>query len=90
MKDAPVLLLAEANSALDNESEQLVQKGIEALMEGRTTLVVAHWQSTIEKAGWIYVLENGSAREKGTRENLMQTSGVYSGLFNMGKDAAAL
>ena len=89
VKDAPVLLLDEATSALDNESEQLVQKGIEALMEGRTTLVVAHRLSTIEKADWIYVLENGSVREEGTHENLMKTSGVYSGLVNRGKTAEA-
>lgn len=64
VRNAPILLLDEATSALDAESEQLVQKGIEALMGGRTTLVVAHRPSTIEKADKIYVLENGKVCEK--------------------------
>ena len=52
-------------------------------------MVVEHRLSTIEKAGWIYVLETSSVREEGTHENLMQISGVYSGLVNMGKQSNA-
>ncbi len=71
IRNAPILLLDEATSALDSESEQLVQKGIEALMGGRTTLVVAHRLSTIEKADMIYVISGGKVCEQGRHTELM-------------------
>ena len=60
LKNAPILILDEATSALDSESERQVQAGLEALMQGRTTLVIAHRLSTIENADRIVVLEQGS------------------------------
>ncbi len=77
LRNAPILLLDEATSALDSESEQLVQKGIEALMGGRTTLVVAHRLSTIEKADRIYVMEGGKVCEQGGHHELMEQNGMY-------------
>ena len=83
IKDAPILLLDEATSALDLESEQLVQKGIEALMGGRTTLIVAHRLSTIEKADTIYVMAGGRVCEKGRHTELMEQKGIYRRLVNL-------
>ena len=83
IRNAPVLLLDEATSALDAESEQLVQKGIEALMGGRTTLVVAHRLSTIEKADIIYVIEGGKVCEKGRHAELMEQHGKYRKLVEL-------
>ena len=83
IRNAPILLLDEATSALDTESEQLVQKGIEALMGGRTTLVVAHRLSTIEKADVIYVIERGKVCEKGRHAELMERNGVYRKLVEL-------
>lgn len=92
VRNAPILLLDEATSALDAESEQLVQKGIEALMGGRTTLVVAHRLSTIEKADMIYVLENGTVCEKGRHAELLERDGRYKKLVELtrnGKECGA-
>lgn len=80
IRNAPVLLLDEATSALDSESEQLVLKGIEDLMGGRTTLVVAHRLSTIEKADMIYVIEGGKVCEEGRHAELVEQGGVYGRL----------
>ncbi|HRW09663.1 MAG TPA: ATP-binding cassette domain-containing protein, partial [Caldilineaceae bacterium] len=63
LKDAPLLLLDEATSALDSEAETLVQAALQTLMQGRTTIAVAHRLSTVEHADCIYVLENGSIVE---------------------------
>lgn len=83
IRNAPILLLDEATSALDSESEQLVQKGIEALMGGRTTLVVAHRLSTIEKADIIYVISGGKVCEQGRHTELMEQGGVYKRLVEL-------
>ena len=83
IRNAPILLLDEATSALDSESEQLVQKGIEALMGGRTTLVVAHRLSTIEKADMIYVISGGKVCEQGRHTELMEQNGVYQRLVEL-------
>ncbi|MBN1372859.1 MAG: ABC transporter ATP-binding protein [Anaerolineaceae bacterium] len=84
LKNAPILLLDEATSALDSESEQVVQQALEVLMEGRTTLVVAHRFSTILHADSIYVVEDGRLVEQGTHEELMELdSGVYRNLFDI-------
>jgi ABC-type multidrug transport system fused ATPase/permease subunit len=85
IKDAPLLFLDEATSALDAESEGLVQKGLEALMGGRTTLVVAHRLSTIEKADMIYVFQNGKICERGKHHELMGNNGVYKRLVALSK-----
>jgi subfamily B ATP-binding cassette protein MsbA len=83
LKDAPVLLLDEATSALDTESERAVQAALEALMRGRTTIVIAHRLSTVEKADRIVVLAEGRIVESGTHRQLVSAEGVYAGLHRL-------
>src|SRR4029453_2813957 len=71
LRDAPLLLLDEATSALDAESEQLVQQALERLMEGRTTLVIAHRLATVRAADLIVVMEPGRIVEQGTHAALI-------------------
>ncbi|MHA1539165.1 MAG: ABC transporter ATP-binding protein [Alphaproteobacteria bacterium] len=80
VKNAPVLLLDEATSSLDTESERQVQKALETLMKGRTTLVIAHRLSTIIGADIIYVINKGAVAESGTHETLMAQNGIYTNL----------
>ncbi|QBK32419.1 ABC transporter transmembrane domain-containing protein [Roseitalea porphyridii] len=81
LRDAPILLLDEATSALDAESETLVQKALETLMEGRTTLVIAHRLATIRKADRILVMDRGRIVEEGTHQSLSaKKNGVYARL----------
>ena len=77
ISDARILILDEATSALDTESEQLVQQGLERLRKGRTTLVIAHRLSTVQKADRILVFEHGRIVEDGTHASLMAAKGVY-------------
>ncbi len=81
LRNAPILLLDEATSSLDNTSERLVQQALERLMQGRTTLVVAHRLSTIRNADIIYVLEKGKVVESGTHDELMRRHGGYHTLY---------
>ena len=83
LKDAPILLLDEATSALDTESERAVQAALEALMEGRTTIVIAHRLSTIEKADRIVVLAQGRIAEAGSHRDLVTAGGMYAGLHRL-------
>ena len=83
LKDPPILILDEATSSLDSESERLVQDALERLMVGRTTLVIAHRLSTIRKADRIVVLVNGSVAEEGTHEKLLAQKGEYSKLYSL-------
>ena len=80
LKDAPILLLDEATSALDAQSEQLVQEALDRLSSGRTTLVVAHRLSTIQKAYLIIVLDKGRIAETGTHQTLLNKDGLYAHL----------
>jgi ATP-binding cassette subfamily B protein len=83
LKDAPVLLLDEATSALDAENETLVQGALEALMKGRTTLVIAHRLATIVKADRILVVEAGAIVEDGTHASLLAAGGLYGRLARL-------
>ncbi len=83
LKDAPILLLDEATSALDAESEILVQQGLNAAMQGRTTLIIAHRLSTVQKANRIVVLENGKIVEIGSAEALKKQGGLYARLAKL-------
>jgi ATP-binding cassette, subfamily B, bacterial MsbA len=81
LKNPRVLILDEATSALDNESERLVQEALERLMEGRTTLVIAHRLTTIERADQIIVLNEGKIVERGTHGELLSLGGLYYRLY---------
>ena len=83
LKNPRILILDEATSALDTESEEIVQEALDKLMIGRTSFVIAHRLSTIIHADKIIVLENGRVCESGTHQQLMQTGGLYSHLYNI-------
>jgi subfamily B ATP-binding cassette protein MsbA len=83
LKDPPILILDEATSNLDSDSEKAVQKALEVLMEGRTTLVVAHRLSTIRNVDRIYVLAGGSIVEQGSHDDLLATGGEFARLYNL-------
>ena len=83
LKDAPILILDEATSSLDNESERLVQEALARLMADRTTIVVAHRLSTIRNADRIAVLDDGWLLELGTHGELLQEDGLYAHLWRL-------
>lgn len=88
IKNAPILVLDEATSALDNESERQVQLSLERLMKNRSTLVIAHRLSTVQKADRIIVLDEGQIAESGTHDELIALNGIYAGLYQMQFDVA--
>jgi len=79
----PVLVLDEATSSIDTETERLIQEAIQTLMEGRTSIVIAHRLSTIRSADMILVFHHGEIRERGTHEELMQIDGLYRKLYEI-------
>jgi ATP-binding cassette subfamily B protein/subfamily B ATP-binding cassette protein MsbA len=83
LKDAPILILDEATSSVDTETEQQIQQALERLMVGRTTVIIAHRLSTIRKADKIVVLEDKCIREMGTHEELLQLGGLYKRLYSV-------
>lgn len=89
LRDAPILLLDEATSALDAESETLVQEALDGLMEGRTTIVIAHRLATILKADRILVMDEGRIVEQGKHSELVNRNGLYARLARLQFEAGA-
>jgi ATP-binding cassette, subfamily B, bacterial MsbA len=83
LKDPEILILDEATSSVDSESEQLIQKALETLMQGRTTFVIAHRLSTIRRASRIVVLDEGRIVEEGAHDELLANGGLYQQLHDM-------
>ena len=83
LKDPPIIILDEATSSLDNESERAVQISLEKLTENRTTLVIAHRLSTIRNAQRIVVLTDNGIEEQGTHDELIAMDKTYANLYNM-------
>jgi subfamily B ATP-binding cassette protein MsbA len=83
LKNAPVLILDEATSSLDSHSERRIQEALNVLMKDRTTLVIAHRLSTVERADQIVVLDAGRIVESGTHADLLAANGHYAALYRM-------
>lgn len=89
LKDAPLLILDEATSSVDTRTEELIQKAMDKLMEGRTSFVIAHRLSTIRNADLILVMRNGNIIEQGNHDQLMEENGFYADLYNSQFDEEA-
>lgn len=81
LKNPPILIPDEATSALDRENERALQRALEELSKGRTTLLIAHRLSTVRRADRILVLEQGKIRQEGTHEELIRQEGLYRQLY---------
>jgi ATP-binding cassette subfamily B protein len=81
LKDAPILVLDEATSSLDSESEALIQEALWSLLAGRTAVVIAHRLSTVRRMDRLIVLERGRIAEDGTHDQLLQRGGIYASLW---------
>lgn len=89
LRNPPILVLDEATSALDNRTERAVQSALDGLMQGRTTILIAHRLSTVRSADRIAVLDHGVVREVGSHEYLLATDGMYAELLRAADDAVA-
>ena len=83
MRNQPILILDEATSSLDTQSERQAQEALEHLMQDRTTLVIAHRLSTVTKADKIVVLDHGEIKEEGTHQDLIKQDGLYGRLYHI-------
>ena len=83
LNNPPIMILDEATSSLDSESEKLVQDALEKLMKNRTSIIIAHRLSTIKNADIIIVMNNGEIVEKGKHKELMNNNGIYSKLIKL-------
>ena len=83
LKDPPVLILDEATSSVDNETEAAIQRSLERIAVGRTTIVIAHRLSTVRNADHIFVLERGALKEQGRHEDLIAANGLYAALWRV-------
>ncbi len=88
LKDPPILVLDEATSSVDNETEAAIQRSLERIAVGRTTIVIAHRLSTVRNADTIYVLDRGRLAEQGTHDELVAANGVYDSLWRVQTGAA--
>ena len=82
LKDSKIILLDEATSSLDSETESKIQKAINFLIKGKTTLVIAHRLSTILNSQKIYVIDNGTIIDEGNHEELMKNSEIYKSFYD--------
>ena len=89
LKDAPILIMDEATSSVDNISEQLIQAGLEQLRKGRTTIIIAHRLSTIERADKIAVMDAGRIVDVGKHADLLEHSSLYASLYRFQIDRRA-
>nr|HRO68203.1 ATP-binding cassette domain-containing protein [Pseudobdellovibrionaceae bacterium] len=83
LKNPPLLILDEATSAVDNETEALIQKSLQEISKGRTTIIIAHRLSTVTHADRIYVVADGRLAEHGTHQELLQKGALYSQLWSL-------
>jgi subfamily B ATP-binding cassette protein MsbA len=84
IRDAPILILDEPTASLDTESEELVMRGLNRLMKGRTVIMITHRLHTIRAADTIVVLHDGVVAEQGTHVDLLARGGIYAGLYRTG------
>ena len=83
LKNPPILILDEATSAVDNETEAAIQRSLERITRNRTTIAIAHRLSTIRNADRIYVMEQGKLVEQGSHDDLLEQSGIYTNLWRV-------
>jgi len=83
LKNPPILILDEATSQLDADSEKIVQQALEQLIQGRTVFIVAHRLSTVKSASRIIVMDKGRIVEKGTHQELLEKNGLYKRIYSM-------